>query len=65
MKMSKRIITLALVATLLCSFGQLVFADIADPIFRPSRGGTFAVVLVIAALIVAVVFIIRKIRRRR
>ncbi|MBR5045230.1 MAG: hypothetical protein IKX72_01150 [Oscillospiraceae bacterium] len=63
--MSKRIITLALVAALLCSFGQLVFADIADPIFRPSRGGTFAVVLVIAALIVAVVFIIRKIRRRR
>ena len=63
--MSKRIITLALVAALLCSFGQLVFADIADPIFRPSRGGTFAVVLVIAALIVAVVFIIRRIRRRR
>ena len=63
--MSKKIITLALVAALLCSFGQLVFADIADPIFRPSRGGTFAVVLVIAALIVAVVFIIRKIRRRR
>lgn len=63
--MSKKIITLALVTALLCSFGQLVFADIADPIFRPSRGGTFAVVLIIAVLIVAVVLIIRRIRRRR
>ena len=63
--MSKKIITLALVTALLCSFGQFVFADIADPIFRPSRGGTFAVVLIIAVLIVAVVFIIRRIGRRR
>ena len=63
--MSKKIITLALVTALLCSFGQFVFADIADPIFRPSRGGTFAVALIIAVLIVAVVLIIRRIRRRR
>ena len=62
--MKKLLYFTAIAAALLCSFGQFVFADIADPIFRPSRGGTFAVVLVIAALIVAVVLIIRRIRRR-
>ena len=63
--MSKKIIVVALVMALLCAFGQFAFADIADPILRPSRGGTFAWVLVIAVLIAVVVFIIRKIRKRR
>ncbi len=63
--MSKKLLILSLAIVLMCSLGQFVFADIADPFFSPSRGGTFSVALVIAVLIVVVVLIIRRIRRRR
>lgn len=63
--MSKKLVALISIMTLICVFAQAVFADIARPSVTETAGGLILVVLLIAVIAVAAVMIIRRIRKGR